>query len=125
VLNFFVSQVSEWFDLAVYTASVDTYAMPVLDFLECGRDIFRTKLFREVRSVLLITAAKGRSNYGTEADLKACASCSEKSGYLKDLSLIGQNLSRIILLDNSPLSFTKQPGEYKVCLISFTSSILN
>lgn len=76
---------SNWYQLAVYTASLREYADPVVNMLERGRRMFERRLFRNA--------------------------CIEKDGmYLKDLSLIDPDLSRVSLLDNSAVSFVLHPG---------------
>ena len=43
------AQVSAWFTIVVFTASLREYADPVIDWLDNGRGIFAQRLFREVR----------------------------------------------------------------------------
>lgn len=80
----FLDVVSNWFQLVIYTASLREYADPVVNMLDKGHRVFQKRLFRNA--------------------------CIEKDGlYLKDLSLIDQDLSRICLLDNSAISFILNP----------------
>ncbi len=43
-----ISQVSSWYTLVVFTASMQEYADPVIDWLDGGRGLFGKKLYREV-----------------------------------------------------------------------------
>lgn len=42
-------QVSAWYTLVIFTASMQEYADPVIDWLDAGRGILGRRLFREVR----------------------------------------------------------------------------
>ena len=43
-------QVSQWYTLVIFTASMQEYADPVIDWLDAGRGILGRRLFREVSS---------------------------------------------------------------------------
>ena len=63
------------------------YADPVIDWLDGGRGLFAKKLYRE--------------------------SCHLQSNgsYIKDLSLVEADLSRVCFMDNSPISYSWNKGE--------------
>lgn len=83
-LDHFLSRVCPKFEVVVFTASLSKYADPVLDLLDSTRSM-RWRLFRE--------------------------DCSTHKGvFVKDLNRLGRNLSQIIIIDNSPLSYVFQPG---------------
>lgn len=85
---FITSQVSNWFNLVIYTASLKEYADPVIDLLDDGRKLFKKRLFRS--SCLTTTTAP--------------------FAYLKDLGLVeGGDLSKVALIDNSAASFALYP----------------
>lgn len=63
------------------------YADPVIDWLDGGRGLFAKKLYRE-----------------------ACHLQSNGS-YIKDLSLVEKDLSRVCFMDNSPVSYSWNKGE--------------
>lgn len=44
-----ISQVSAWYTLVIFTASMKEYADPVIDWLDAGRGILSHRFFREVR----------------------------------------------------------------------------
>lgn len=73
----------ELFECVLFTASLAKYADPVTDLLDqCG--VFRTRLFRE--------------------------SCVFYQGcYVKDLSRLGRELQKTLILDNSPASYIFHP----------------
>ncbi|CAF1592057.1 unnamed protein product [Rotaria magnacalcarata] len=75
----FLSRVGELYECVLFTASLAKYADPVADLLDPKR-IFRSRLFRE--------------------------SCTYYNGnYIKDLSRLGRNIRKVIIIDNSPLSY--------------------
>lgn len=82
----FLRQVAAWYHVVVFTASVQEYADPVIDWLDQGRGLISGRLFRE--------------------------SCTFRNGsYLKNLSNVDADLSRICLVDNSPASYLINQGK--------------
>ncbi|KAI0851327.1 NLI interacting factor-like phosphatase-domain-containing protein [Daldinia vernicosa] len=76
----FLRKVCKWFNLVVFTASVQEYADPVIDWLESERKFFSGRYYRQ--------------------------HCTFRHGaFIKDLSSIEPDLSKVIILDNSPLSY--------------------
>lgn len=51
-VDYFLRKVSEWYHLAIFTASVPEYANAVIDLLDPDRTLFQKRLFRKVRSAL-------------------------------------------------------------------------
>ncbi|KII94818.1 hypothetical protein PLICRDRAFT_192906 [Plicaturopsis crispa FD-325 SS-3] len=80
-VDYFLRKVSGWYTLVIFTASMQEYADPVIDWLDAGRGILARRLFRE--------------------------SCTQlpNGSYTKDLSIIEEDLSRVCLIDNSPISY--------------------
>ncbi|KAF8639445.1 hypothetical protein AX16_010300 [Volvariella volvacea WC 439] len=80
-VDFFLRTVSGWYTLVIFTASMQEYADPVIDWLDAGRGILAHRLFRD--------------------------SCTQlpNGSYTKDLSLVEADLSRVCLVDNSPISY--------------------
>ncbi|KAI0347089.1 NIF-domain-containing protein, partial [Trametopsis cervina] len=81
-VDYFLRKVSAWYTLVIFTASMQEYADPVIDWLDAGRGILGRRLFRE--------------------------SCTQlpNGSYTKDLSIIEQDLSRVCLVDNSPICYS-------------------
>ncbi|KAJ8482232.1 hypothetical protein ONZ51_g5505 [Trametes cubensis] len=81
-VDYFLRKVSQWYTLVIFTASMQEYADPVIDWLDAGRGILGRRLFRE--------------------------SCTQlpNGSYTKDLSIVEQDLSRVCLIDNSPICYS-------------------
>ena len=81
----FLRKVYKWYNLIVFTASVQEYADPVIDWLEQERKYFSARYYRQ--------------------------HCTFRNGaYIKDLSSVEPDLSKIMILDNSPLSYIFHEG---------------
>ncbi|CAN9515256.1 unnamed protein product [Ophioblennius macclurei] len=80
----FLQRMGELFECVLFTASLAKYADPVTDLLDLG-GVFRARLFRE--------------------------SCVFHQGcYVKDLSRLGRDLNKTLILDNSPASYIFHPN---------------
>ncbi|KAI6198304.1 Protein-serine/threonine phosphatase [Aphelenchoides fujianensis] len=75
----FLERIGELFECVLFTASLDVYAHPVADLLD-RRGVFRSRLFRE-----------------------ACVF--HEGNYVKDLGRLGRDLSKVVIIDNSPISY--------------------
>ncbi|KAL3943431.1 MAG: hypothetical protein SGBAC_002513 [Bacillariaceae sp.] len=79
----FLLEMAKHYEIVIYTASLNKYADPLLDLLDTHK-VIRTRLFRE--------------------------SCVFYEGnYVKDLSLLNRDLSKTIIIDNSPASYMFHP----------------
>lgn len=84
-LDRFLEEAAKHFDLYVFTAGLEAYGKPILDELDPKGTLFAGRFFRE--------------------------SCAMRKGmFLKDLSVVRRDLSRVILVDNNPVSFLMQPS---------------
>mmetsp|Transcript_23934 Transcript_23934/g.42187 ORF Transcript_23934/g.42187 Transcript_23934/m.42187 type:complete len:313 (-) Transcript_23934:96-1034(-) len=82
-LDRFLAEASKKYELFAYTAGLEEYAKPLLDFLDPKGTIFRHRLYRD--------------------------SCLFMRGYyLKDLQRINRPLSRCVLVDNNAFCFLPQ-----------------
>jgi CTD nuclear envelope phosphatase 1 len=82
----FLRRICKWFNLVVFTASVQEYADPVIDWLESERKFFSARYYRQ--------------------------HCTYRQGaYIKDLSSVEPDLSKVMILDNSPLSYLFHEGK--------------
>jgi Dullard-like phosphatase family protein len=78
-LAHFLKEISKYFEILIFTASIPQYASPLLDELDTEK-IFNRRLFRE--------------------------HCISYNGlYLKDLKQIGEDLKNMIIIDNNPASY--------------------
>ncbi|KAG7353398.1 dullard-like phosphatase domain containing protein [Nitzschia inconspicua] len=79
----FLVEMAKHYEIVIYTASLNKYADPLLDLLDPHK-VIRARLFRE--------------------------SCVYYEGnYVKDLSLLDRDLSKTIIIDNSPSSYMFHP----------------
>lgn len=84
--DLFLRRVSKWFRLVIFTASVQEYADPVIDWLELDHTYFSARYYRQ--------------------------HCSFRSEvYAKDLTICEPDLARVIIVDNSPMSYAIQEGK--------------
>ncbi|TKA34595.1 hypothetical protein B0A49_13782, partial [Cryomyces minteri] len=76
----FLRKAAKWYNLVVFTASVQEYADPVIEWLERERKYFAARYYRQ--------------------------HCTFRNGaYIKDLAQVEPDLSRVMILDNSPMSY--------------------
>lgn len=85
----FLKQMGKLFECVLFTASLAKYADPVADLLDKHR-VFRSRLFRE-----------------------ACVYY--RGNYVKDLSRLGRDLNKVIIIDNSPASYIFHPDNAVGC----------
>nr|XP_040057998.1 carboxy-terminal domain RNA polymerase II polypeptide A small phosphatase 1-like isoform X2 [Gasterosteus aculeatus aculeatus] len=79
----FLRRMGEMFECVLFTASLAKYADPVSDLLDKW-GAFQSRLFRE-----------------------SCVF--HKGNYVKDLSRLGRDLNKVIIIDNSPASYIFHP----------------
>ncbi|KAF2461694.1 NLI interacting factor-like phosphatase-domain-containing protein [Lineolata rhizophorae] len=76
----FLRKVCKWYNVIIFTASVQEYADPVIDWLELERKYFAARYYRQ--------------------------HCTFRNGaYIKDLAQVEPDLSKVMIVDNSPLSY--------------------
>lgn len=80
----FLKSVAEWWEVAIFTASVPEYADPLLDELDPDNTLVQHRLFRQ--------------------------HCTYTNGlYVKDLSRLNRPLDRVVIIDNSPTAYLFHP----------------
>lgn len=84
-LDVFMKRVAEQFEVVVFTASLDKYANPVLDLME--RNAPRSVHFRLFREHCVLT----------------------NGALVKDITRMGREPRKCIIVDNSPASYLLQP----------------
>lgn len=88
--HLFLEIVARLFEVVVFTASSSSYADQVLDYLDPEGRLFSQRMYRQ--------------------------HCTETQGaYLKDVRNVGRPLSRIVLVDNSPVSTALCPDNSIIC----------
>ena len=81
----FLRKISKWYKLVIFTASVQEYADPVINLLETEKKYFAERYYRQ--------------------------HCTFRNGaYIKDLSTVEPDLSKVMILDNSPVSYVFHEG---------------
>jgi len=83
-VDFFLSVVAQWFELVVFTASMEIYGQAVADRLDSNQGMLNRRYYRQHCTL----------DYGS---------------YTKDLSAICADLSSIFILDNSPGAYRAYP----------------
>jgi len=86
----FLAAVSQKFEVVVFTASMSEYASEVLDLIDPSGVLIHHRLFRQ--------------------------HCTNTNGlFIKDLSLLGRPLERVVIVDNSPTAFLWHPRNAIQC----------
>ncbi|MCJ8750168.1 hypothetical protein PDJAM_G00259450 [Pangasius djambal] len=80
----FILKVSQWYELVVFTASMEIYGSAVADKLDNNRGILKRRYYRQHCTLDL-------------------------GSYIKDLSVVHNDLSSIVILDNSPGAYRSHP----------------
>lgn len=88
----FLAELSKIAEVVLFTAASEAYAQPLVNLLDPHHNIFVSRLFSS----------------------SCCRVCGKEG--VKDLSGLGRDLSRVVLVDNSPYSFMLQPSNGLPCL---------
>ena len=83
-MDIFLKKMSRFYEIVIFTASIPKYAIPIINNLD-PKGLISHRLFRD--SCTLIS-----------------------NNFVKDLSFIGRDLSKTIIIDNSPGAYMLQPN---------------
>ncbi|ESO02723.1 hypothetical protein HELRODRAFT_188829 [Helobdella robusta] len=83
-VDFFLDVVSQWYDLVVFTASMEIYGSAVADKLDKNRGILKRRFFRQHCQL-------------------------EYVSYTKDLLVVNNDLTSVFIMDNSPGAYKSFP----------------
>lgn len=103
--DFFLKEVSKWFELQIFTASVKEYADPIIDWLES--DILSSHPKKKTPSGPHDATARPPKVF-TKRYYRNHCTYRTGVGYIKDLSKFfptKDDLKNVIILDNSPISY--------------------
>ena len=79
-VDYFIKEMSKYYEIVIFTSSISQYASPLIDILDKEK-IFSGRLYRQ--------------------------NCLFNNGkYIKDLKQIGKDLKDIIIIDNNPISYS-------------------
>ncbi|KAI8076736.1 NLI interacting factor-like phosphatase-domain-containing protein [Halteromyces radiatus] len=80
-VDFFLKTISQWYKVVIFTASMSEYADPVIDWLDQDQTMVSHRYFRQ-----------------------SCIS-REDGNYLKNITMAEPDLSKVCLVDNSPVAY--------------------
>lgn len=82
----FLEYVSKKFNVILFTAGMQAYADPIVNDLDNNNKIFQKRYYRD-----------------------SCIYSIKKQALVKDLNIIGVDMKSIIIIDNTPTSYSLQP----------------
>jgi len=111
-MDFFMEQVSKMFEIIVFTASQKVYADKLLSIIDPQRKWIKHRVFRDscvlvdgvARPELKHLPEPHQRTLGSSHNRRAARSLSS-GNYLKDLTVLGRDLSKTAIVDNSPQAF--------------------
>ena len=84
-LHKFLEEIKNYYELVLFTSATQDYADPIINAIENGKKYFDYRLYRIHTTII-------------------------DNDFVKDLSKLGRDLSKTIIVDNMPQNFKKQPG---------------
>ena len=82
-LNLFLSEINKIYELIIFTAGTQEYADPILNIIDQKNCFFEKRLYRQHAIII-------------------------DNGFVKDLSLLGRDLRKVIIIDNNPFNYELQ-----------------
>ena len=84
-LHKFLEEIKNYYELILFTSATQEYADPIINAIENGNHYFDYRLYRVHTTII-------------------------DNDFVKDLSKLGRDLNKTIIVDNMPQNFKKQPG---------------
>lgn len=81
------AQVARWYDVVVFTASLQEYGNPIIDSLDPDGSLVGRRFFRD-----------------------SCRHDRDRNQFLKNLTKVQPDLANVMIIDNSPGAYKMQPG---------------
>lgn len=83
-LDVFLRTVAQWYDIVIFTASLQKYGDPLITVLDTD-NVVKRRIFRQ--------------------------DCIKRNGnFVKDLTIVNPNLADVLIVDNSPAAYSIQPS---------------
>lgn len=125
-----VLKVSQWYELVVFTASMEIYGSAVADKLDNNRNILKRRYYRQVAFGLTLRLRVDAAFCRLHIQNHFCTvlvcffqHCTLDLGsYIKDLSVVHDDLSSIVILDNSPGAYRSHPGKTHQLFLVYTQA---
>lgn len=102
-LDYFMEQVSQMFEIIVFTASQKVYADKLLSIIDPQRKWIKHRVFRD--SCVLVEGAPCSPFLTHTREPLLRKNCIVTGNYLKDLTVLGRDLAKTAIVDNSPQAF--------------------
>ena len=93
-VDMFLKRLSRYYELVIFTASIDKYANPVIDALDKNR-LCKYRLYREHCTCMYNEQISPKNTF-------------LKNVFVKDLKKLGRRMEDILILDNSPIAYLFQ-----------------
>ena len=84
-LHAFLEEIKNYYELVLFTSATQDYADPIINAIENGNHYFDYRLYRVHTTII-------------------------DNDFVKDLSKLGRDLNKTVIVDNMPQNFKKQPG---------------
>ncbi|RLV93286.1 Nuclear envelope morphology protein 1 [Spathaspora sp. JA1] len=104
--DYFLSEISKWFELQIFTASVKEYADPIINWLESdlidSRKQQQKHKYTSAEDIPYSPKIFSKRYYRNDCTYRRGV------GYIKDLSkfIKDEDLKNVLILDNSPISYS-------------------
>lgn len=83
-LDVFLRTVAQWYNVVIFTASLQKYADPLITVLDVNR-VIKRRIFRQ--------------------------HCIKRNGnFIKDITIVNPNLADVLIVDNSPAAYSMHPS---------------